>query len=140
MQTLAQIEAAIEQLSLAEQMQLMEVILQSIRQRTLPLPINEDELLAMAADSEVRRELSATDAAFLPAALAPHPITSSPYHPTLQHSCSLGRVCGESEITDTVWISVFFARSRCAEPPSFACGHTVTQNIPLLVTEARRSG
>lgn len=63
--TLADLQTEVEQLSLAEQMRLMEVLLHAIRKRTLPLQIDERDLAAMAADPEIRRELSAIDAAFV---------------------------------------------------------------------------
>lgn len=62
--TLAELQTEVEHLSLAEQMELMEVLLQSIRRRTLPSLVNETDLAAMAADPEIRRELSAIDAEF----------------------------------------------------------------------------
>lgn len=63
--TLEQIEADIAQLSLAEQLWLMERLAHRIRTRTLQPPtVPESELAAMAHDPAIRRELQQIDAEF----------------------------------------------------------------------------
>jgi hypothetical protein len=63
--TLERIEAAIAQLSLAEQLWLMERLAHRIRTRTLQTPtVPESELAAMAHDPAIQRELQQINAEF----------------------------------------------------------------------------
>ena len=63
--TLERIEADIAQLSLAEQLWLMERLAHRIRQQTLrPLIVQESDLAAMAADPAIQHELQQIDAEF----------------------------------------------------------------------------
>jgi hypothetical protein len=63
--TLATIEAAIDQLSLIEQLTLMERLASRSRSRTLGGPVvTENELAAMAADRTIQRELQQIAAEF----------------------------------------------------------------------------
>ena len=63
--TLEQIEADISQLSLSEQLLLIERLARRIRDRTLrPQPSRTDELAAMARDPDIQRELQQIDAEF----------------------------------------------------------------------------
>jgi hypothetical protein len=56
--TLEQIETDIAQLSLTEQLLLMERLVHRIRQTTLhPLVVQESDLAAMAADPAIQREV-----------------------------------------------------------------------------------
>jgi tRNA A37 methylthiotransferase MiaB len=57
-QTLERIETAIAQLSLAEQLLLMQRLAYRIRQSSLhPLQVRDDDLAAMAADPAIQHEL-----------------------------------------------------------------------------------
>jgi hypothetical protein len=63
--TLDTIEAAIEQLSLSEQLRLMERLASRIRSRTLRAPISHDsDLAAMANDPAIRGEIRQIEAEF----------------------------------------------------------------------------
>jgi hypothetical protein len=63
--TLDTIEAAIEQLSLSEQLTLMERLASRIRSRTLRAPIARDsDLAAMANDPAIRGEIRQIEAEF----------------------------------------------------------------------------
>jgi aspartyl/asparaginyl-tRNA synthetase len=62
--SLTQLETEVEQLSFDEQMQLMEHLIQAMRRRTLRAQVNEFELVAMAADPDIQRELAAIDTEF----------------------------------------------------------------------------
>jgi hypothetical protein len=63
--TLDRIEADIAQLSLAEQLWLMERLAQRIQTRTLQVPaVQERELAEMAHDPAIQRELQHIDAEF----------------------------------------------------------------------------
>jgi hypothetical protein len=63
--TLERIEADIRQLSLAEQLWLMERLAQHIRAHTLRLdPTPESQLAAMANDPDIQRELRLIEAEF----------------------------------------------------------------------------
>ena len=63
--TLDTIEAAIEQLSLPEQLTLMERLASRIRSRTLRAPAARDsDLAAMANDPDMQRELRQIEAEF----------------------------------------------------------------------------
>ncbi len=63
--TLERIEADIAQLSLAEQLWLMEHLAQRIRTRTLQMPtVRERELAAMAHDPVIQHELQQINAEF----------------------------------------------------------------------------
>jgi hypothetical protein len=63
--TLEQIEADISQLSLSEQLLLIERLARRIRDRTLrPQPSRTDELAAMASDPDIQRELQQIEAEF----------------------------------------------------------------------------
>jgi len=60
-----QIEADIRQLSLAEQLLLMEHLAHCIREHTLrPRPALTDQLAAMASDPDIQRELQQIEAEF----------------------------------------------------------------------------
>jgi hypothetical protein len=62
---LEQIEADIEHLSLAEQLWLMERLVHRIRTRTLRTPpVQESDLVAMAHDPAIQRELAQMNAEF----------------------------------------------------------------------------
>jgi hypothetical protein len=62
---LEQIEADIEHLSLAEQLGLMERLVHRIRTRTLRTsPVQESDLVAMAHDPAMQRELAQINAEF----------------------------------------------------------------------------
>jgi hypothetical protein len=63
-QTLAQIEADIEQLSLADQIDLMEHLIRLVRQRAVQPPVTDDELVMMAQDPNIQREIATIDAEF----------------------------------------------------------------------------
>jgi hypothetical protein len=63
-QSLDQIKVEVEQLSLDDQMSLMETLLHSIRRRTLPLLASDDDLASMAADPDIQRELMGISAKF----------------------------------------------------------------------------
>jgi hypothetical protein len=68
--TLERIETDIAQLSLAEQLWLMERLLHRIRQHTLrPLVVKDDDLVAMAADPAIQAEIQHIDAEFAPTEL-----------------------------------------------------------------------
>jgi hypothetical protein len=61
------IEAAIDQLSLSEQLLLLEHLASRIRSRTLRAPIvDESYLVSMANDPAIQRELQQIDAEFSP--------------------------------------------------------------------------
>ena len=63
--TLERIEADIAQLSLAEQLWLMEHLAQRIRTRTLQMPtVRECELAEMAHDPAIQREIQHINAEF----------------------------------------------------------------------------
>jgi hypothetical protein len=63
--TLETIEAAIDQLSLSEQLLLMEHLASRIRSRTLRAPtVDESCLASMANDPAIQRELQQIDAEF----------------------------------------------------------------------------
>ena len=63
--TLETIEAAIDQLTLAEQLRLMERLARRIRSMTRPAPaVAEGDLAAMANDPAIRRELQQIEAEF----------------------------------------------------------------------------
>jgi hypothetical protein len=63
--TLERIEADIAQLSLAEQLWLMERLAQRIRTRTLQMPtVQESKLAEMAHDPAIQRELQQINAEF----------------------------------------------------------------------------
>jgi hypothetical protein len=63
--TLERIDADIAQLSLAEQLWLMERLAQRIRTRTLQMPtVQESELAEMAQDPAIQRELQQINAEF----------------------------------------------------------------------------
>lgn len=63
--TLERIEADIDRLSLAEQLCLMERLAQRIRERTLRTPlVQESDLVAMANDPAIQRELHQINAEF----------------------------------------------------------------------------
>jgi hypothetical protein len=62
--SLEQIEADIERLSLTEQLQLMERLARSIRQRALPPISIEQQLELMAQDPHIQREIAAINAEF----------------------------------------------------------------------------
>jgi hypothetical protein len=63
--TLERIETDIAQLSLAEQLWLMERLAHRIRQHALrPLIVQESDLAAMAADPTIQREIQQIDAEF----------------------------------------------------------------------------
>ncbi len=62
---LEQIETSITQLSLSEQLWLMERLAHYIRQHTLPaVVVQESELAAMAADSAIQHEIQQINAEF----------------------------------------------------------------------------
>ena len=62
---LERIEADISQLSLSEQLLLMERLAHRIRDRTLrPQPSLTDQLAAMASDPDIQRELQQIEAEF----------------------------------------------------------------------------
>jgi hypothetical protein len=59
------IEAAIDQLTLTEQLILMERLARRIRSQTVPAPaVNESDLTAMANDPAIQRELQQIEAEF----------------------------------------------------------------------------
>jgi hypothetical protein len=59
------IEAAIDQLTLAEQLELMERLAGRIRTKTLRTPVvNESDLAAMANDPDIQRELQQIEVEF----------------------------------------------------------------------------
>ena len=63
--TLERIETDIAQLSLSEQLWLMERLVHRIRQFSLrPLIVQEDDLVAMAADPLIQHEVRQIDAEF----------------------------------------------------------------------------
>ena len=63
--TLERIEADISQLSLSEQLLLMERLAHRIRRHTLrPQPSLTDQLTAMASDPDIQRELQQIEAEF----------------------------------------------------------------------------
>jgi len=63
--TLERIEEDVEQLSLDEQLWLIEHLAHRIRQRTLaPLVVRESDLLAMTQDADIQRELEHIAAEF----------------------------------------------------------------------------
>jgi hypothetical protein len=63
--TLEQIDTNIAQLSLAEQCWLMERLARHIRHRTLhSLSVDENDLAAMASDSEIQQEIQQIDSEF----------------------------------------------------------------------------
>jgi hypothetical protein len=65
MPTLETIEAAIDQLSLSEQLLLMEHLASRIRSRTLrAATVDESHLATMANDAAIQRELQQIDAEF----------------------------------------------------------------------------
>ncbi len=65
--TRERLQADIDQLSLSDQLWLMERLAQRIRQRTLrPLSIQESDLSAMANDPAIQRELRQIEAEFAP--------------------------------------------------------------------------
>lgn len=63
--TFERIEADIDQLSLSEQLCLMESLVQRIRERTLRTPfVQESDLVTMANDPAIQRELQQINAEF----------------------------------------------------------------------------
>jgi hypothetical protein len=63
--SLNQIEESVRQLPLHKQLELMEWSAQTIRRQPLAEPKKlEDQLIAMANDSDIRRELAAIEAEF----------------------------------------------------------------------------
>ncbi len=65
-QTLAQIESDIEQLSLADQIDLMERLIRLVRQRAVLLVASDADLALMAHDPHIQREIAAIEAEFAP--------------------------------------------------------------------------
>ena len=65
---LSQIEERIHQLSLAEQLWLIERLAQRLREQLITQNTFEDALTAMAADPEIQRELRCIEEEFAPAA------------------------------------------------------------------------
>jgi hypothetical protein len=65
---LSQIEERIHQLSLAEQLWLIERLAQRLRAQLLAQNMFEDALATMAADPEIQRELQCIEEEFAPAA------------------------------------------------------------------------
>jgi len=65
---LSQIEERIHQLSLAEQLWLIERLAQRLRAKLIAENTFEDALAAMAADPEIQRELQGIEEEFAPAA------------------------------------------------------------------------
>lgn len=63
--TLSEIEASISQLSLEEQLRLMERLAQSIRRRMLEQTDFEAQLAAMANDPDIQGELRAIEEEFM---------------------------------------------------------------------------
>lgn len=59
----ARLETDIRQLTLGEQVQLMEWLAQTIRKRTIQQGI-QDELVTMAADPDIQREIRLIEAEF----------------------------------------------------------------------------
>jgi hypothetical protein len=64
---LSQIEERIYQLSLTEQLWLLERLAQHLRAQLLAPQTNEDALAAMAADPDIHREIQAIEEEFAPA-------------------------------------------------------------------------
>ncbi|NTV62009.1 MAG: hypothetical protein HGA65_00530 [Oscillochloris sp.] len=65
-QTLAQIESDIEQLSLSDQIDLMERLIRLVRQRAVRPLATEDELALMAQDPDIQREIATINSEFVP--------------------------------------------------------------------------
>ena len=65
---LSQIEERIHQLSLAEQLWLIERLAQRLREQLTVQSTFESQLAGMAADPEIRRELQGIEEEFAPAA------------------------------------------------------------------------
>ena len=65
---LSQIEEHIRQLSLIEQLWLIEHLAQHLRAQLLAPQTSEDALAAMAADPDIQREIQAIEEEFAPAA------------------------------------------------------------------------
>jgi len=65
---LSQIEEHIHQLSLAEQLWLIERLAQRLREQLMAQNTFEDALVAMAADPDIQRELQCIEEEFAPAA------------------------------------------------------------------------
>jgi len=65
---LSQIEERIHQLSLAEQLWLIERLAQRLRTQLIPQTMVEDVLATMAADPDIQRELQCIEEEFAPAA------------------------------------------------------------------------
>lgn len=65
---LSQIEERIQQLSLAEQLWLIERLAQRLRAQLLAQTTFEDALATMAADPDIQRELQCIEEEFAPAA------------------------------------------------------------------------
>ena len=65
---LSQIEEHIHQLSLAEQLWLIERLARRLREQLIAQNTFEDALAAMAADPEIQRELQGIEEEFAPAA------------------------------------------------------------------------
>lgn len=65
---LSQIEGRIHQLSLGEQLWLIERLAQRLRAQLIPRNTLEDAMTAMAADPEIQRELRCIEEEFAPAA------------------------------------------------------------------------
>ena len=65
---LSQIEERIHQLSLAEQLWLMERLAQRLRAQLITQTTFDDALATMAADPEIQRELQCIEEEFAPAA------------------------------------------------------------------------
>lgn len=63
-QTLAQIETDIEQLSLADQIDLMERLIRLVRQRTVQPLASDEDLALMAHDPDIQREIAAINTEF----------------------------------------------------------------------------
>ena len=77
-QTLAQMEAAIVQLSLSDQIDLIERLIRIVRQRTVQPLATEADLALMAADPAIQRELHQIAAEFVVTELDGLDSTTSP--------------------------------------------------------------
>ena len=63
-QSLEQLEADIEQLSLADQINLMERIIKLVRQRAVQPFMSDNDITFMAQDPDIQREIAAVDTEF----------------------------------------------------------------------------
>jgi hypothetical protein len=63
-QSLEQLEADIEQLSLADQINLMERLIKLVRQRAVQPVMSDNDIAFMAQDPDIQREIAAVDAEF----------------------------------------------------------------------------